>query len=561
MSYLKPLLGLRPVVWTSVRAASLWQRRIEPRLGPLFARLRRLGLVSSPNHFVLTIGDEGATLVQMRGREVIDAVLIGPESEDGLGTLRGYLDADPAARLTVAVDVLEQMYRDEQLPKVNRFDRGTILRRRLELSFPHDRLKAALPLAGGKALFAALPETEHVAQWVEFLESLANPVTGFCLMPLEGVDIAAELGPSTAGETRQIWRVLASHQATSGFRQIFETGGRLMVTRLTARPSAEMTPEATAQLIERELRSSISYLKRLGYAEQDRLDLVVLESPEVCRAVQERDLPVASLTAYTPHQAGLLLGLGIVAPEESGFSDVLLAQWLATKRHPTVTLPSPVLKEKRDLDAVFRVGFGLAACLSLFTLYELGSLTLDAFETTSTTEVLAGQMKTEEQAAVSIRTHLAGLDVKVEDVALVANLADEIAAGGVDLGAVLDTVSASLDPGMIVQSLSYHDGRLPAFVQPGDKAPVRPPPPRGGTPAIELTISVRLPAEMAQPEEQLLAAKALRERLLAALPGYEVDISHLPVDTLHPRVLSGSAGQAVAQAARPTADYILRKKG
>lgn len=171
-------------------------------------------------------------------------------------------------------------------------------------------------------------------------------------------------------------------------------------------------------------------------------------------------------------------------------------------------------------------------------------------------------MKAEERTASSITKRLADLDVKVEDVALVANLSEEIAAGGVDLGAVLDAVSASLDPGMIVQTLSYRDGRLPAFVMPGENAPAARPAPRTDKTGIELTLSVRLPAEMTQPEEQLHAAKALRDRLVSTLPGYEVDISHLPVDTLHPRVLSGSASQTVTQqAARPTADYILRRKG
>ena len=449
---------------------------------PLLRRLRRLGLTGSPNRLVLTIGDDGATLVQVRGREVVDAVLIGPETEDGVERLRSYLAADPAAEVVAAVDVLEQMYREEQLPKVNRLDRGTVIRRRLDLAFPQDRLKAALPMPDGKLLFAALPETDYMAQWIEFLESIDNPVLGLCLVPLEAVGMAGELGPSTEGETRQVWRVLASHQATSGFRQIFETGGRMAVTRLTARPSTEMSAEAIAQLIERELRSSISYLKRLGYAEQDRLDLIIIESPEMCRVVAERDLPVTSLTTYTPYQAGLLLGLGAVAPEDSGFSDVLIAQWLARKRKPSVTLPSPAIRQKRQLNQLFRIGFGLAAGLSLFSIYELASLTFEAVETAATTEVLSTQLTTERQASESFTKRLAALDVKVEDASLVATLHHEFARPSVDLAAVLDTVTACLNDGMIVQKLAYHDSRLDPEEgpTPGRSSPTGTDPTNGG---------------------------------------------------------------------------------
>src|ERR1700744_2286121 len=100
---------------------------------PLTARFRRFGLLESVTRFVLTIGDEGATLVQFQGGEVVDAVFVGPESEDGLGTLPGYLAADPRARLIVNVDVLEQMYREEQMPKVGRFDRSNVIKRRLDV--------------------------------------------------------------------------------------------------------------------------------------------------------------------------------------------------------------------------------------------------------------------------------------------------------------------------------------------------------------------------------------------------------------------------------------------
>jgi len=537
-------------------------------LAPVLDRLRHWGLVESVTKFILTVGDEGAVLVQLRGSDLTDAVFIGPESEDGLGVLTGYLRSDTRAEIVVVADVLEQMYREEQMPKVGRFDRANVLKRRLEMAFPHDRLRAALPLPGGRMIFASLPETEAIRQWVEFLESLPNPVTGFCLMPLESAGIAAELGPSVEGETRQVWRVLVSQQATSGFRQIFETEGRMVVTRLSQTPSAELTPEAAAQLIERELRSSISYVKRLGYSDQDRLDLIVLGTQEICRAVEERDLPVASLAAYTPYQAGLLLGLGEVAPEDSGLADVLHAQWLAMKRRALLTLPTAALRERLVYDRIFRFGFATSAALSLIAIAELVSLGLDAFDTRTTTDVLETQLATERQATEIIRGKLTSFDVPVEDVQLVDQTVESIAKSSVDANALLDRLAATLGTGMAMQKVAF---RFPSLIeQEGAPGGATPPPrlsPRGRGPAAkdalyELSFAVRFEPNSAQPNLPLQQAKELGDRLRASFPEFELEILHLPVNALRSQVIEGSGAQAAAAAAMgpPIADYLLRKK-
>lgn len=532
-------------------------------VAPINERLRRMGLLESIGKFVLTIGDEGATLVQLRDRDVVDAVFVAADAEDGWETLHSYLGADPRAKLMVSADVLEQMYREDQMPRVGRFDRGNVLKRRLDVAFPQDRLKAALPLPGNRALFASLPETEAVSAWAEFLESIPNPVVGFCLMPLESADIAEALGPSTVGEPRQVWRVLVSQQASSGYRQIFETEGRMVVTRLTQRSDNEQTPEAIVQLIERELRSSISYVKRLGYSDQDRLDLIILGDPEVCRVVQERDLPVASVTAYTPYQAGLLLGLGQVAPEDSGFADVMHAQWLASKRKPLLTLLTAKLREKLTYDAAFKVGFALAAVLSLFAIADVASLGLDALDTSTTSDLLDQQIVTEHQALDAIRNRLTTLDVPLDDVVFVNKTADDIASHQIDTIALLDRVAGSLDPSMAVQRASFRvpsllteNGQTPAAAPRGRAAPAR-----QAEVAYELSLVVRLPFNPNNPDEPIQQAKDLHGRLVKQFPDAEIETVHLPVNPLHAQVLEGAAGQlARPTAGPPVVEYLIRKK-
>ena len=57
------------------------------------------------------------------------------------------LAAAPRCPLLVVGDLLEQSYRKEAVPRLNRFDRGKVLKRRLERAFPETPLKAALRLA------------------------------------------------------------------------------------------------------------------------------------------------------------------------------------------------------------------------------------------------------------------------------------------------------------------------------------------------------------------------------------------------------------------------------
>ena len=561
-------IPLHPAV---AKAASRLRARLEgpaARLfGPITGRLRKLGLIESVTQFVLTIGDEGATLVQLQGGNVIDAVFVGPETEDGLGVLRGYLTRDSGARLLVAADLLEQMYREDQLPKVSRFDRANVMKRRLDVAFPQDKLKAALPLAGGKVLFASLPDTEAIRLWIEFLESLPNPVIGFCLMPLESAGIPAELGPPVLEGEGQAWRVMVSQQATSGFRQIFETEDRMLVTRLAQRPSGDLSAQAIAQLIERELRSSISYVKRLGYSEQDRLDLIVLAEPEVCRAVEERDLPISSLTAYTPYQAGLLLGLGEVAPEDSGLSDVLHARWLAAKRHPMMTLSTEPLRDRLLYDRIFKIGLAAAAGLSLFAISDLASLSMDAFDTTTTTDLLVQQLATERQAVEVTKGRLGALDIPLEDILLVDNTADKIAKSAVDIEMLMQRIAGALGPEEVVQKATFRIPSLATDTPAPAAAPAKPV--RGRTPAArtdevlyEISVVVRIDPNLSGGRNALELAKALQDRLAKLFPDSAVSAIKVPANALRKEVVENIPGdQSRQQAGLPTAEYLIQKRG
>ncbi len=538
---------------------------------PVIEWSKRIGLMSSQIRYVLTIGDDGATLIKFQGQQVVDAMFVGLEADDPHETLRSYLLEDPQARLLVSADVLEQMYREEVLPKVGRWDRRSIVKRRLDIAFPHDRLKAAVSLGRGKVnassvLFTALPATATIENWIVFLESLPNPILGFCLLPLESAGLAARLSPSAEGEERRVWRALVSQQATSGFRQIFESEGRLVVTRLTQCPPGELTATAGAMLIERELRSSISYIKRLGYTDLDRLDLVVLANQEICQAVEVRELPVTTLTAMTPRQAGKVLGFGEVGPEDSPFADVLHAQNLARQRRPNAVLATEKLGERLKIDLAFQVSFFAAAIISLVAVLNLGAMGLDAFDTMTTAETLQQTIDTETQVLGGLRQKTKSYPIAIDDLVAVGQADDAYAKEQVSPTDIMRAVARELDPSDRVQRISFTaPNALPTSPGRQPVANARPPA-RGGKGddvAYEVSLTLRLRADAAAPPEQsVLRAKDIKERLARALPGHEVTLVQLPGSGLRSQVLEGLAGasQPARDTGPPLAQYLIRKR-
>ncbi|WP_146002585.1 hypothetical protein [Telmatospirillum siberiense] len=567
MSLFRPAASIRK--WLARGAGVITGGRVAAAVRPLGRLLRAWGLLSSAGRFVLIFGDGGGSLVRFQGRRVVDALFVAVDAEDGLETFRRYLGDDPTAPLMVSVDVLEQMYREEQLPRVGRFDRLTIVKRRLDVAFPHDTLKAAVSLNRAKdgqetVLFAALPVTGTIGKWIGFLESLSNPVTGFCLLPLESEAVAARLCPSSGDEGQTVWHALVTQQATSGFRQIFSSGANLVLTRLTASPPGDLSAEAAAMLIERELRSSISYIKRLGYAETDRLNLVVLANHDICAAVTRRDLPVSEVMALTPKQAGQRLGYGEVGPEDGPYADILHAQVLASKRRPRILLPTERLRERLVFEQLYKAGFATASLLALLSIFYVGSLAFDALDAMSTAEALQNSMALETQGLNQLRQRTRNYEVSIDDLQKVEQALTAFDKAQINPNEVLRSVALALDPATQVQKILFTAPDPPFLPRPaGAPAGAARGAQKDAAVSYEIQLTIRLPAmEAGQTDQVTRWARDIKDRLTRSLPGHDVSLLKLPSATSRAQVLEGTAG--ASPVVKPTgpavADYLIRKR-
>ena len=540
-------------------------------LAPVTPILIALGMRDRSNRFILNIGDEGSTLVQIRGGHIVDAIFAEASSDDGWQALRDTLSSDATATILLVADVLEQMYREDTVPKVGFFDRGKIVQRRLDLTFPNEVLKAALPArrkrgAPQSVLFTALPMSTHLERWIAFLDEFPNPAFGFYMLPLEVVGLAAKLAPPTAGEARKVWRALITQEAASGYRQVFELDGKMIVTRLTQRPTHPLTPDGEAMLIERELRSSISYVKRLGFSDSDRLDVVLLADPAVCRAVDERDLPATTLTVYTPYQAGIMLGLGEVGREDSPFSDVLLGQWIADKRRRFLMLPTGKIIEQLKMRSILRWSVAATAALTLFALYYCGSLIDDYAESGNDIASLEERIAKSKSLIESENNRGTYQDVPLDELSDVATTEGRLEEHQIDLVGLLRKVGDDLGADARVTKITYTIPKATASPQQPQRAG-RPPAAANvqaaATPvAYTLDIKVQLDvpdAEANDIEAPGRHARAVLARLSQTFPGM-VQAPQIPDASMRNQVIEGNADtKSAAPQAALTAEFVIKR--
>ncbi|HVI51405.1 MAG TPA: hypothetical protein VM661_09370 [Candidatus Sulfotelmatobacter sp.] len=499
----------------------------------------RMGsLVGKAGRFLLLIGDEGAIFGRLSGAGLAEAWFCPNEKlDEGRALFARMLASRRRTSLLVLADVLEQMYREDNLPKVGPLDRAKLVRRRLDMAYPGDPLKAALPLEAGvggnglRILMAVLAESPALAGWSAFLEGLDNPVTGYCLQPLEAVGLLDRLMPDGDAPARH-WRALVGLQATGGLRQIVTLDGRLVITRLTQAPLQPSGDAAgLAQIIERELKSSISYLKRLGYSDAERLDLMVLGDEALCAEIGNSELAVTNLFVMTPAQAAQHLGLRGAARSRDGFSDLLLAEWAARKKTPALALPTPRLLERGRLRRLIGVGQVAALAATVGVALFIGAMLSTSVQTSMEEDELSDQLQTASQRRAETQGEV--LPLPVADMRRAADVADGWIKERIDLAGLLAALPADAAQRKVTFSTNPDRARADqGTTSLGKLAPAR----------WEMAVSYELGAKTPL-EEQVGRIRDLKARLTAAFPNCRVLVSRLPMGLQASQVLEGNLGQ------------------
>ena len=188
-------------------------------------------------------------------RAVFDA------GEDGRQGFRRYLAEEPEMPCYLLVDLVDEEYRLDTVPRLSRRDRQALLRRKAARIFK-DTGYYYFKVTGRektgrrdeRVLLSALANPGAVNQWVAILDEARSPLAGICSLPL----FSAQLLKNIAGRNDGC-RLLVSLQSVSGLRQTCFDNGEFQFSRLVWISHAEQ--ESCSEQISAEVEKVLRYLE------------------------------------------------------------------------------------------------------------------------------------------------------------------------------------------------------------------------------------------------------------------------------------------------------------
>lgn len=344
--------------------------------------------------FILNVGDEGGILTYMQGKAVMRRLFAPTANYSDTKAFVDLLQSDPKAPVYMLADVMDQSYVQHSLPPVSSLSINNLIKRKMERDFAPDDLKGALQIGREKEgrrdwkyLFVTLSNSPQLQSWVDMLLEQPNYFVGIYLLPVEAESFIQRLQDGVLGrrpkkkkgkdegEPFSEWQLLVAHNKVGGFRQVVLRGGKLIFARL-AQPIGDNQPEVIAGNIEQEISVTIEYLKRLGYTDEQGMDVYIVASDHIKSAIDPKNIRVASVHALSPHETALKLGMDQVTEPNDQFADVVIAAAFATARKRALKLQTKAQERLNQLYLGLRgVKYGgalvTAACVAAALYYAI----------------------------------------------------------------------------------------------------------------------------------------------------------------------------------------------
>lgn len=293
---------------------------------------------SKGSNFVLIIGDDGAILVFLQGNTVVRRLFAPSPRPDHTASMIELMQGNPNVPIWVLADVIDQQYVRHSFPPVSSFSVNNLVKRRIERDFQAEDLTGMLRLGrekGGRKewnyLLIALANTPLMQQWMELVVEQPNELKGIYLTPLEAQNYIPALKKAAGMNASLPWQLLITHNKVSGFRQVVLRDGKLVFTRVT-QAIDDGVAAVIAGNIEQEIISTLEYLRRLGFQDNDSLELLVIAAQEVKESLDLNRFRVGAAQMLTPLDVADMLELQQAALSADRFGDVVMASWFATTK-------------------------------------------------------------------------------------------------------------------------------------------------------------------------------------------------------------------------------------
>jgi len=204
-------------------------------------------------------------------------------SDEGFRLFSAYLERASQELSMMVVDVIEEEFVADTIPKLSAGDRKSLIERRLTKRFP--RTDYRLGMFQGRAahdknvlnvLYSAITNHELVDPWLEIVTRHKTPLSGVCSVPLIGAELLREFRKPAANSL-----FLTQHQGDR-LRQIFIKDGQPLSARLSRIES--VASEDYGSSLVSEIIQSRKYLERSRHLGQsDSLDVYLIADQETAR--------------------------------------------------------------------------------------------------------------------------------------------------------------------------------------------------------------------------------------------------------------------------------------
>ncbi len=239
---------------------------------------------------------QGSLCIWIREGGVLSRLATFPDDDEGLREFDAYLGELPEQASALLVDVIEEEFGMDTIPRLAARDRKALIERRSARKFRNTPYRIAD--YQGRAnkgddeftvLLSAISNQELLDPWLQIILKHKTPLCGVFSVPLMAPDIFGKLVDRTAPTL-----LVASHQGNR-LRQVYLKDGRLCSARLSRSP--RVGEDAYAQFIVTEAERSRRYLERvrlLGIMES--LNVCVVAEPETAARIVELGAAQSSTT-------------------------------------------------------------------------------------------------------------------------------------------------------------------------------------------------------------------------------------------------------------------------
>lgn len=234
-----------------------------------------------------------------------------PCNDEGFRLFSAYLAGTSQIRSMMVVDVIEEEFVVDKIPKLSSGDREKLIARRLARKFP--RTPYRIGIRGGRkvrgektvsVLYSAITNPELVDPWVEIVTQHKTPLVSLCSVPLLGADLLREFRKPAENSL-----FLTQHQG-GRLRQVFIKSGHMVSVRLSRIESADKDnfgPSLVAEIIQ-----SRKYLERSRQLSQnDPINVyLIADKDKAERAFLDDNTPIEfRLHIIDPVEAAARFGL------------------------------------------------------------------------------------------------------------------------------------------------------------------------------------------------------------------------------------------------------------